>query len=135
VTIHAEFVDQTFGFLIYNGDCSDPSSGDCVVEMVADHGLGRRVIDDVMMAPYTVVRGESLGQRNGTCGKVEHFPIEVEGGSQGVSVDPGNFTEFPGHVGQEDWDAFAVNVDNHQWTVDSCGDAQERFSYVVMRND
>ena len=135
VTIHAVYDGETFGFLIYGGECPDPAAGDCLVEMAADDGLGGRVIGDELMAPYTVARGESLGQRNGVCGKVEYYPIEVKGGSQGVSLDPGSFTEFPGHSGQEDWDAFAVNVDNHTWTVDSCGDAQDRFSYVVMRND
>ena len=137
ITLHAVYTTDptTFGFVVYNGVCDDPAHDDCVVEMVADDGLGGRVIEDELIAPYNIKRTESLARRNGDCGKAEHHTMEFRGGAVTISLQPGQFDVFRSEHAGDTWDAYAVNVDNHTWDVDSCGDAAERFSYVVMRSD
>ena len=137
VTIHAVIAPDpdTFGFMIFNGDCAAPESGECLVEMIADDGLGGRVLGDEMIAPYEVARGDEFARRNGVCGKVEYHRLEVGTGGTPLSLGPGSYDEVNVSHGVNAGDAFVINVDNHIWAVDSCGDADERFSYVVMRHD
>ncbi len=137
VTIHAEFdhARDTFGFVVYNGPCDDPSTQECVVEMVGDAGEGGRIITDEQVYPFEVTRADKVARRNGVCGKAELHSIDVRGGGMTIEIQPGDFDVLIAEHAMDHWDMYALNVDNYTWDIDDCGDAQERFSYLLMRGD
>lgn len=126
---------DSMGFVIYRGDCPDPSTGDCIVEMAADDGLGGRVLEDSVIQPFVMKRGEDVGRRNGDCGKQVYHQLEVRGGGETILLNPGTFDSLKAEEASGQVDYFVTNVDNHSWDIDNCGDAEERFSYVLMREE
>ncbi|MBW2257447.1 MAG: hypothetical protein JRI25_23005, partial [Deltaproteobacteria bacterium] len=82
---------ESFGFVIYWGDCPDPTTGECIVEMAADEGYGGRVLEDAVIPPFAIKRGEDVGRRNGDCGKQLYHQIEVRAGGETILLNPGIF--------------------------------------------
>ncbi len=124
---------ESWAFVVYYDDCPDPHAGNCKVEIIVDEGLGGPLVTDSIVQPFTIRRGDKVARQNGTCGKVEYQQIEFKGGGQTIAVNPGSFDAFKVEEESDTVDYFGINVDTHTWDIDTCGDAQESLSYVVMR--
>ncbi len=126
---------ESWAFIVYGGDCEDPASGTCRVEIVADDGVGGTLVDPAWVDPLTVQLGAKVARRNGDCGKLDLYELVFKGGGQSAVVTPGSFDVI--EVEEEDGmiDYFAVNVDSYIWDIDECGDAMDRTSYALMRGE
>ena len=125
----------SYGFVIYQDVCEYYDAVGCSIEAVLDDGLGGPVIDQDLIPPFTLERGDDMGRRNGECGKQDFHQIEVRGGGETVAVSPGQVDDFMAEEPDDQVRYFITNVDNHVWAVDECDGAPERFSYVLMRGE
>ena len=92
-------------------------------------------LEDASIEPVVIKRGEEVGRRNGDCGKQLYHQLEVRGGGETILLNPGTFDSLKAEESSGQVDYFVTNVDNHSWDIDNCGDAEERFSYVLMREE